>query len=110
MNEFRKFIEPQNNFDEQVFFHRMKGDKDGFAEVTLLNRKSGVRLTVKFNTGQLPYVTEWKMMGEGEYVLGLEPCNVLVKSRKQLREEKSLPFIEPQSTIEKKVIISIEEV
>jgi len=110
MNEFRKFIKPEDTYNEQVFLHRMKAGENGIAEATLLNRKLGVRLTVKFNTDQLPYLTEWKMMGAGEYVLGLEPCNVPVKSRKQLREERSLPFLDPQASVLNKVTISIEEV
>lgn len=110
MNDFREFIEPQDSYNEQVFFHRMKVNENGFAEAALLNKNLGLRLIVKFSAEQLPYLTEWKMMGAGEYVLGLEPCNVLVKSRKQLREERILPYLGPQESVENKVIISIEEV
>jgi hypothetical protein len=31
------------------------------------------------------------MVGKGEYVLGLEPCNVPGKNRKVLRKENILP-------------------
>lgn len=110
IKEFRNFIEPQQNFKEQVFFHKMKRDKNGFAKTSLFNKELGIRLNLSFNVDQLPFLTEWKMMGFGEYVLGLEPCNVMVKSRKQLREERSLPYLEPQATVKNKVIISIEEI
>jgi hypothetical protein len=34
-------------------------------------------------------------MAYGEYVLGIEPGNVHSKSRKVLREENILPFLQP---------------
>ena len=109
MNEFREFISPQEKYDEQVFFHKMKGDQEGFTKASLVNKEIGIRLNVNFNVTQLPFLAEWKMMGCGEYVLGLEPTNVFVKSRKQLREEGSLPFLKPQESVTNKVVISIEE-
>ena len=76
---------------------------------SLLNKKIGIKLTLEFDINQLPCLTQWKMMGNGEYVLGLEPGNVFVKSRKQLREENSLPFLEPQATVTNRMKIKIEE-
>ena len=35
------------------------------------------------------------MMGEYEYVLGLEPGNCLTEGRKTMREKNILKFIEP---------------
>lgn len=109
LNEFRKFIEPQDAYDEQVFFHQMKGDESGITTASLLNKELGFKLTLEFNINQLPFLTQWKMMGSGEYVLGLEPGNVFSKSRKQLREESSLPFLEPQATVTNRLKIKIEE-
>lgn len=95
INEFRKFIRPQPTYNEQVFFHTMKGNQNGETTVTLKNRKIGTAVSIKFNINQLPYITQWKMMGNGEYVLGIEPSNVLCKSRKTLREENALPILQP---------------
>jgi hypothetical protein len=98
--EFRKFIRPQQEYREQVFYHTMKGDKNGETSVTLKNKKAGISVKIKFNIKQLPYVNQWKMMGYGEYVLGIEPSNVVVKSRNILREENSLPMLQPgESTV-----------
>jgi hypothetical protein len=95
IKEFRKFIKPQLTCKEQVFFHTMKGNTDGETTITLKNRKVGISVSINFNLHQLPYVNQWKMMGSGEYVLGIEPSNVLCKSRNILREENSLPVIQP---------------
>lgn len=98
--EFRSFIKPQPAYAEKVYFHKMKENQDGEATVMLRNIKAGTAVSINFNSIKLPYVTQWKMMGYGEYVLGIEPCNVPCKSRKALREENALPILHPgESTI-----------
>jgi len=76
LNEFKSFIKPQPSYQEQVFCHTMKVSGNGETSATLKNHKLGITFTIKFNTNQLPYLIQWKMMGKGEYVLGLEPSNV----------------------------------
>ncbi len=99
IKEFRRFIKPQANIQEQVYFHKMKPGSKGETMVSLQNRKAGISLTIRFNTSQLPYLTEWKMMGMGEYVLGLEPCNVPARNRVALKEENILPFLEAGESV-----------
>ena len=100
MKDFKHFSRPQPGFKEQVFFHSMKTDGSGYSSVSLQNKKQGIALTIKFDAVRLPYLTQWKMMGVGDYVLGLEPCNVPPKNRKVLRDEKILPLLEPgESTV-----------
>jgi Domain of unknown function (DUF4432) len=109
MNEFRKFIKPQPAFREQVFYHTMKGNKEGETTIKLNNRKIGVGVTIKFNVHQLPYINQWKMMGYGEYVLGIEPSNVLCKSRNILRQENSLPVLQPGECTTNNIEIAVHE-
>ena len=40
-------------------------------------------------------MTEWKMMGEHTYAVGVEPCNVGMAPRNVLREKGLLPMLEP---------------
>jgi galactose mutarotase-like enzyme len=95
IKDIRSFVKPQQNFREQVFFHTMKGNPDGDVTVSVRNRKIGIAVNISINVNQLPYIAQWKMMGWGEYVLGIEPSNVLVQSRKTLRENNALPFLQP---------------
>jgi len=100
LSEFRQMCKPRPGFQEQVFFHKMNGDAERKTSVKLLNKKTGVSAILRFNVDQLPYLTQWKMMGQGEYALGLEPGNVPVKDRKELREENKLPTLQPGESAE----------
>jgi hypothetical protein len=110
INEFRSFSKPQEMYREQVFFHTMKGDESGKTCVELRNKKLGVGLKIGFDIAQLPFITQWKMLGFGEYVLGIEPCNVLCKSRAVLREEGNLPFLQPGESIINEIEVSVTEI
>lgn len=110
INEFRNFIKPQQSYPEQVFFHTMKGDQEANTSVKLQNKMLGIAVSLHFNTMQLPYLMEWKMMGEGEYVIGLEPANVLCKSRNVLREEGKLPMLQPGETTTNVIEIVVENI
>jgi hypothetical protein len=108
LNELRRFIKPQPDFKEQVFYHKMKENNAGDAEVTIRNQMVKIAVTIKFNIDQLPYITQWKMMECGEYVLGIEPCNIPCKSRNILRKENILPFLQPgeSKTIDLEIIVN----
>ena len=91
------FSDPIKDFKEQCYTYKMKPGKSGRASATLVNRKlcGGLELRIGFNTDELPFMTQWKMMGQSEYVLGMEPCNVQLDTRANHRAKKTLPFIEP---------------
>ena len=109
INEFRSIIKPQPSYNEQVFFHTMKGNSKGETGLTIRNKKAGTAVSINFNINQLPYVSQWKMMGYGEYVLGIEPCNVRCKSRNVLREENALPVLQPGKSTTNTIEIIISD-
>jgi len=110
IEEFRSFTKPQAGYQEQVFYHKMQDGKNDQASVTLRNKKSGISLTIKFKTAQLPYLTQWKMMGMGDYVLGLEPCNVPPKNRKTLKEEGLLPYLEAGASVTNNIYVELSDI
>jgi len=106
LKEFNRFVKPSSDFREQVFIHTPRVDKDGFSSVTLQNKKLGISLTIRYDGVKLPYLIQWRMLGMGEYVVGLEPSNVPLKNRKELRESGQLPLIEPgESTVNRIEVI-----
>ena len=70
--QHREFGDPQPGYVEQCFYHRPKA-KDGRAYAALFNEELGVGAYVRYRTDTLPLLVQWKMLGEQEYVVGLEP-------------------------------------
>jgi hypothetical protein len=109
LGELLRFSEPIHGFEGQDFLHSMAGDDDGYALAGLINRElgDGLGLYLRFHTSTLPFLNEWKMLGEGDYVLGIEPVNTKILSRGELRKEGRLPFIEPGEVKEMEVEIGV---
>jgi hypothetical protein len=110
IKDFKKLTKPTPGFKEQVFIHTMKKDDHGMSMVNLLNKKLGIALSIKFDAIRLPFLTQWKMMGQGDYVLGLEPCNVPPKNRKTLRDEKILPILEAGESCVNNIKVILSEI
>ncbi|UCG17600.1 MAG: aldose 1-epimerase family protein [Phycisphaerales bacterium] len=102
-DEVTRFGQPVAGAGEQVFLHRMVGNEEGFALAALVNRAlgdGGLGLYVKFPVSALPVMVEWKLMGAGAYVVGMEPCNTDLMSRADLREKGVLPMLAPGEAAE----------
>ena len=111
MSEMLTFSDPVPGYQEQNFTHRVGCDADGNACAALINRDlhGGLGLTIRFDGRALPYLSEWKMMGEGDYVMGLEPCNAPCENRASLRKKNLLPFLAPGEVKEIRLEIGILE-
>ena len=69
------FSDPVHGIDEVVYFHEPIAGVDHIAGYELRNDALGIGIRVSWDQRELPFLTQWKMLGEGEYVLGLEPGN-----------------------------------
>lgn len=87
--------QPTPDYSEQVFYHNLKSDQKGNTCVALINKKLELGVAIYFNKNQLFNFTQWKQMGEGEYVMGMEPCNCYVGGRVDPRNNGILEYLEP---------------
>ena len=71
-----RFIAPQKNWVQQTFEHSMVPDHNGQVEVAIYNPRlfGGTGLSVRYDHAAMPRYIEWRMMGEGQYAVGVEPC------------------------------------
>ncbi len=104
-DQWQNFSPPIHDISEKVFFHDVKPDEKGHGQYRLINKKAGVEAEVKWNKDALDQLVQWKMPGEGDYVLGLEPANCRVMGR--LEEEKAGRIKYLDSFEEKNVHISL---
>lgn len=82
---------PQRGYEEKCYYHTLTGK----TAVSIANADIKKAVTIRYDTAELGYFTEWKMMGEGEYVLGLEPGNCLPDGRDVMREKGILEVLKP---------------
>lgn len=93
----REFGDPQPGYVEQCFYHRPDA-KGGSAYAALFNEELGVGAYVRYRTDTLPLLVEWKMLGEQEYVVGLEPSTSLLDGRAELLRRNEAPLLAPGET------------
>ena len=103
------FQPPTPGYDQQVFYHDLPADSEGWAAITLRNPTLNLSLTIRFQKATLPNLVQWKMMGEGAYVLGLEPANCWVEGRSKEREQGTLQFLQPGEQRDFRVEITLNE-
>jgi hypothetical protein len=109
ISEYRRISAPADHYKEQVFFHNLYHDEDGKTTVGLINDRLQLMVTVSYDLSGLPMLTQWKSMGAGEYVLGLEPGNCHVMGRDKAREDGTLPFLQPGESKEYAISVKITE-
>ncbi len=100
---------PQHGFTEQVFCHELPAGDCGYASVTLKNPALGLAVRVSYRTRELPYLVEWKQMGEGDYVLGLEPGNCFPFGQAKFAETGKLRILQPGETVRHSLILDFIE-
>jgi len=106
---FDQFHQPKSGYKEKVYFHDMLTDAEGHAHSAIVNEKllDGIAVYVKYHRNELPRFIEWKMMGEGTYVVGMEPANGLVVGRDKERKWGTLQYLKPQETREFHIEIGV---
>jgi hypothetical protein len=100
--KYNQLQPPTKDFAEHVFVHTPKPDKDGMGNAAVINHGfnggEGYGAYVRWNLDTVPYMVQWKMMGEKYYVVGLEPSNATASGRAADRAAGILKFLEPGQT------------
>lgn len=107
---WEKCSEPNLEATELCYYHEIPAGNDGMARCAIRNEQQGVEVEVAYRTKELPYLTQWKMMGVGEYVIGLEPANCHVEGQIAEREKfGTLKTLEPGEKVKHALEIAVRE-
>lgn len=87
---YRMLGGPAAGFVEQVFEHELGGETDGSVPAAVVNHRLRLGLYQVFDKNQLPHHFVWRMLGEGTYVVGIEPCTNRTSGRLDARERGEL--------------------
>ena len=109
----RKFLlkiwqitDPVNGIEEELYFHQTKAlNEKGFAAV--VNDNIEAMAYVRYTANTLPYLTEWKMMGDSDYVVGLEAGNCIPRGRRYHREKGLIKVLSPGESTENELEIGV---
>jgi hypothetical protein len=109
--EVRRFAAPDPAAVGLDYLHAMAADAQGYGRAAVVNRDlaGGLGLSLRFSLATLPFLNEWKMLNEGDYVVGIEPVNTKIVNRALLRSEGRLPTIEPGGVREMDLEIGVLE-
>ncbi len=99
LDEWTRADAPRHGVPEQVFIHEPVPDADGFGLAELVNARLGLGFRVRFRSAELPYLWQWKMMGERDYVMGLEPCNCGPGGRAKARAAGQTGHLPPRGFV-----------
>ena len=95
LSSFSAFNKPTPGYLEQVFYHDLKSDNAGNTCAALVNEELELGIAIRFNKKQLFNLTHWKQSGEGDYVIGIEPCNSYGGGRADSKRNGVLEYLEP---------------
>jgi hypothetical protein len=108
--DWNRFEAPTPGYVEQVFHHNPTADEEGQSCVELVNPGVGLTLRWTYRQESLPHLFQWKMMGEGAYVLGIEPANSSgIDGRAAARETGDLPVLAPGESQKYDIVFEIVE-
>ena len=109
MADWASFQKPTAGYVEQCFYHDIDADADGMARMTMRNPKTGLAIEIAYRKAELPFFTEWKMMGEQEYAVGLEPGNCHPEGQSAEAARGTLKTIAPDESVSFRTVITLKD-
>lgn len=109
ISSWDKTHEPIDAYEEMVYYHTLKRDENGITLVAIYSHEHNMGALLEFNTDSLDHFIEWKNLGTGEYVIGLEPANAKVAGRAAARAENDLKFLKSGDIDVAKIRVSFFE-
>ena len=104
------FPEPRDGYPNTVFDHQTVADDRGLVHAAVINQnlESGpLGLRISYRRAELPHLNEWKMLGLGEYVLGVEPGSAAFGTRAAARAAGTLKNLQAGESVSYVVEIGV---
>jgi hypothetical protein len=99
LTEHATFPEPSDGFGQLVYEHRLDEPVPDRATAAIVNTRyeptGGIGVAVSYDPRQLPRLWQWRMLGPGMYLTGIEPANCSVLGRAAERTAGTLDVLEP---------------
>jgi hypothetical protein len=93
-DSWNQFSSPQPGYKEIVYLHKPLTDQAGTASCVFLSHNTGLKVGMKWDGISLPCLTQWKMLGQGEYVSGIEPGNCFPMGRENEIKQNRMTLLQ----------------
>ena len=90
---------------EEVLEIRPRVGIDGRVLATVVNAQDDLAVYEHYRADTLPYMFLWRMLGEGTYVVGLEPSTNSTAGRRDARDNDELVMLEPGESRDYELVI-----
>ena len=107
--DWDRMLPPTKDFAEQVIYHDLPADADGFCTMRIENPEFGPAVALSFRKVELPYLVQWRQAGIGDYVMGLEPANCYPIGQNDFAKTGLLRHIEPGQVIETAIRLDVRD-
>lgn len=104
VTDWNKLVPPQHGFEEMCYYHKLSENCYGID-----NPAIGVSMRISFESnGLLDRLIQWRMLGECEYVMGLEASSCTLEGRKDAIANGSQKYLEPGQSFTNRFTITFK--
>ena len=107
IDSWMKLQEADPDYEEMCYYHKLKPDADNHSTVAVYNPQLDLGIAIEVDLGTLDHFVQWKMMGAGDYVMGLEPGNSTIDGIEDAVENGSMKYLEPGESREYRLAFHI---
>lgn len=95
------------DYEEMCYYHKLKPDENNHSVVAVYNPELELGIAIEIDLSTLDHFVQWKMMGAGDYVMGLEPSNSTIDGIEDAVKNGSMKYLEPGEIKEYQLIFHI---
>ena len=88
------------DYEEMCYYHKLKPDEKNHSIAAIYNPDLELGIAIEIDLSTLDHFVQWKMMGAGDYVMGLEPSNSTIDGIKDAVDNGSMKYLKPGETRE----------
>ena len=83
------------DYEEMCYYHKLRADENNHAIAAVYNPEIETGIAIEIDLSTLDHFVQWKMMGAGDYVMGLEPANTTIDGIEDAVNNGSMKYLEP---------------
>lgn len=95
------------NYEEMCYYHTLIPNAENYACAAVYNPVLAFGVALDFDLKTLDHFLQWKMMGAGEYVMGLEPGNSTIDGIEDAVKNGSMKYLDPGETVHYEIGVHI---